>query len=86
MGQSNAGDNHGNSNHIGRSGNIKMPISSPESSMSIGGIHNGHSSNDTPPLPPHGSSAKNTNLYNGDSSQGKKNMPVLFLSNDWYIL
>ena len=70
MERSNAGDNRGNTNQMGRSGNIKMPISSPESSMSITGMNNGHSSNETPPLPPHGSSAKNTNLFNEDSSQG----------------
>ena len=68
--RSNAGDNFGNTNNNGRSGNIKMPISSPESNMSIGGMNNGHNSTDTPPLPPHGLSAKNTTNHNGDASQG----------------
>ena len=64
MERSNAGDN-------GRSGNIKMPISSPESSMSVSGMNNGYSTNDTPPLPPHGSSANRTGLSNGDATNGK---------------
>ena len=62
--RSNAGDN-------GRSGNIKMPISSPESSVSVSGMNNGYSTNDTPPLPPHGSSANRTGLSNGDATHGK---------------
>ena len=69
--RSNEGDNL--ANHNGRSGNIKLPISSPDSNRSIGGYINGHSNNDAPPLPPHGFGTKNNNNHNSDisTSQGR---------------
>ena len=68
--RSNPGDSM--AHHNERSGNIKMPISSPDSSRSIGGYTNGHGNIEPPPLPPHGFGAKSNNNHNGDisTSQG----------------